>query len=191
MTCRTIRLLVTLALALLVTPLLADAQQPTKVFRTGRLAAGSPPEGPPFGHRTAEAFRQGLRELGYVEGQNLVIEWRFGEGRLERLPELAANWSICRSTSSWCLEENRSSVPPSTRPRPSPLSLRDRATRWVGGSSPAWPILVATSQVSTLFRPSCTANGWNSSKSWCPPSLASRSSRTGSVAKTDWSARRG
>jgi hypothetical protein len=71
---RTIGLLVTLALALLVTPLLADAQQPTKVYRIGRLAAGSPPEGPPFGHRTAEAVRQGLRALGYVEGQNLVIE---------------------------------------------------------------------------------------------------------------------
>jgi putative tryptophan/tyrosine transport system substrate-binding protein len=74
MTCRTIRLLVTLALALLVTPLLADAQQPTKVYRLGRLASGSPPEVSPFVHRTAEAFRQGLRALGYVEGQNLVIE---------------------------------------------------------------------------------------------------------------------
>jgi ABC-type uncharacterized transport system substrate-binding protein len=87
---RAIGLLVTFALALLVTPLMADAQQPTKVYRIGRLAAGSPPEGSPFGNRTAEAFRQGLRALGYVEGQNLVIEWRFGEGRLERLPDLAA-----------------------------------------------------------------------------------------------------
>ena len=37
-----------------------------------------------------EAFRQGLRDLGYVEGQNLVIEWRWAEGRDERLPDLAA-----------------------------------------------------------------------------------------------------
>jgi ABC-type uncharacterized transport system substrate-binding protein len=90
MTRRTIGFLVTLALALLVTPLMADAQQPTKVYRIGRLAAGSPPEVSPFVQRTAEAFRQGLRELGYVEGQNLVMTWRFAEGRLERLPELAA-----------------------------------------------------------------------------------------------------
>jgi putative tryptophan/tyrosine transport system substrate-binding protein len=85
---RTIALLITLAL--LVTPLIADAQQPTKVYRIGRLASGSPPEVSPFVQRTAEAFRQGLRELGYVESQNLVMTWRFAEGRLERLPELAA-----------------------------------------------------------------------------------------------------
>ena len=37
-----------------------------------------------------EAFRQGLRELGYVEGKNIVIEWRYGEGKPERVTELAA-----------------------------------------------------------------------------------------------------
>ena len=94
MTCRSIGLLVTLALALFVAPLMADAQQPTKVYRVGRLSAGSPPEVSPFVQRTAEAFRQGLRELGHVEGQNLVLTWRFAEGRLERLP---ARRVLCRS----------------------------------------------------------------------------------------------
>jgi putative tryptophan/tyrosine transport system substrate-binding protein len=60
------------------------------VYRVGQLSAGSPPEVSPFVQWTAEAFRQGLRALGYVEGQNLALTWRFAEGSLERLPELAA-----------------------------------------------------------------------------------------------------
>jgi putative ABC transport system substrate-binding protein len=87
MTRRTIGLLVTLALAILVTPLAADAQQATTVHRVGRLIAGNPPAGP---DPSLEAFRQGLRDLGYVEGQNLVIEHRSAEGSTERLPHLAA-----------------------------------------------------------------------------------------------------
>src|SRR6266436_2205888 len=76
-----------LALSILVAPVVAAAQQPTKVYRIGRLSPGLPPSQP---SPSMEAFRQRLRELGYVEGQNLVIEWRWAEGREERLPELAA-----------------------------------------------------------------------------------------------------
>jgi len=64
----------------------ATAQQPTKIPRIGYLAVSSPSTNP---HRT-EAFRQGLRELGYVEGKNIVIEYRHAEGKLDRLPALAA-----------------------------------------------------------------------------------------------------
>ncbi len=64
----------------------AQAQQPAKVPRIGYLAAASPSANP----ARIEAFRQGLRELGYVEGKNIVIEWRFADGKLERLPEFAA-----------------------------------------------------------------------------------------------------
>ena len=64
----------------------ADAQQPKKVPRIGYLA-GSTPE--PQSARI-KAFRQGLRELGYVEGKNIVFEYRYAEGKLERLPALAA-----------------------------------------------------------------------------------------------------
>jgi putative ABC transport system substrate-binding protein len=66
-------------------PLVADAQPAGKVYRIGRLNPGSP-EGNPY----IEVFRQALHELGYIEGQNLVIEYRWAEGRPERLPDLAA-----------------------------------------------------------------------------------------------------
>ena len=71
--------------ALLAAPLAAGAQQAAKIARIGYLAsnlAATP-------HRP-EAFRQGLRDLGYVEGRNLVIEYRDAEGKGERLPALAA-----------------------------------------------------------------------------------------------------
>ena len=64
----------------------AEAQQPTKIPRIGYLSGGSPSA---VSART-EAFRQGLRELGYVEGKNIVIEYRYAEGKLDRLPALAA-----------------------------------------------------------------------------------------------------
>ena len=64
----------------------AHAQQPTKIPRIGYLSGTSPSA---IVART-EAFRQGLRELGYVEGKNIVIEYRAAEGKLDRLPALAA-----------------------------------------------------------------------------------------------------
>ena len=71
---------------LLAVAVIAEAQQPTKVPRIGYLSTDSPST---IAARI-EAFRQGLRELGYVEGKNIVIEWRFGEGKAARLPGLAA-----------------------------------------------------------------------------------------------------
>ncbi len=76
----------TLALGILVGSLAADAQQPAKVPRMGYLATSDPSRHSRF----LEAFRQGLRDLGWVEGQNIAIEYRWAEGRLERLPDLAA-----------------------------------------------------------------------------------------------------
>jgi len=65
---------------------LAEAQQSKKVPRIGVLWLYSPAIASPF----AEAFRQGLRELGYVEGKSIVIEYRHAEGKYDRLPSLAA-----------------------------------------------------------------------------------------------------
>ncbi len=85
MTRRLIGLLVTLALGFVVVPL-TDAQPVGKVPRIGVLG----PRPPAAFVTEIEAFRQGLRELGYTEGQNLVMEYRYGEGNAERLPALAA-----------------------------------------------------------------------------------------------------
>jgi putative ABC transport system substrate-binding protein len=65
-------------------PLLADAQPAGKAPKIAFLSASSPI------NATVEAFRQGLRDLGYVEGRNIVIEYRWAEGRFDRLPALAA-----------------------------------------------------------------------------------------------------
>src|SRR5262245_52048884 len=64
----------------------ADAQQTGKVPRTGYLGGGSPSSYP----ARIEAFRQGLRELGYMEGKNIVVEYRYAEGKADRERELAA-----------------------------------------------------------------------------------------------------
>ena len=64
----------------------AAAQQPAKIPRIGFLVANFPATNP----ARIETFRHGLRELGYVEGKNIVIEWRYAEGKLDRLPALAA-----------------------------------------------------------------------------------------------------
>jgi putative ABC transport system substrate-binding protein len=70
----------------LLMPVPVQAQQPAKITRIGYLAAAS------FSVNAArvQAFRRGLRNLGYVEGKNIFIEWRSAEGKLDRLPALAA-----------------------------------------------------------------------------------------------------
>src|SRR2546427_3969067 len=86
MWCRTVGGIVTLILSLLTAPLTSQAQQAAKVPRLGLLIPSS------FSAVAArlEAFRHGLRDLGYVEGRNITIEYRFAEGKADRLPELVA-----------------------------------------------------------------------------------------------------
>jgi len=71
---------------LLASPRASEAQQAGKVPRIGYLRSTSPSDRPPL----LDAFRQGLRELGWVEGRNIVIDYRYAEGRFDRLPDLAA-----------------------------------------------------------------------------------------------------
>jgi putative tryptophan/tyrosine transport system substrate-binding protein len=70
-------------------PLAAEAQQAGKVNQVGYLTPGSPSD--PGRQRRFDAFRQGLRELGYVDGQNIAIEPRWAEGKYDRYPALAAD----------------------------------------------------------------------------------------------------
>jgi putative ABC transport system substrate-binding protein len=85
MWCRTVGCIVMLTLSLLAVPLAAEAEQAGKVSRIAFLSTGSPEDSP-----TADAFRQELHALGYVEGQNILIEWRWGRGTTERFPDFAA-----------------------------------------------------------------------------------------------------
>src|SRR5262245_35033562 len=80
--------IVILLLSLLTVPLTAKAQHLGKVYRIGFLFAGSPPL-PSAPAPNLDAFRQQLQALGWVEGQNIVMERRWAERQFERLPTLA------------------------------------------------------------------------------------------------------
>src|SRR6266704_2893431 len=73
-------------LIILTTAHLAEAQQPKKVPRIGYLSAFEPTTE----STRSEAIRLALRELGYIEGENIAIEYRYAEGKSDRYPELAA-----------------------------------------------------------------------------------------------------
>ena len=93
-----------LVLTLLAGALGADAQPPEKVVRIGYLSLQRED-----GDRSwVAAFRQGLQELGYVEGGNVAIEQCHAAGRAERLPGLASELVGSSSMSSWCTDCGRS-----------------------------------------------------------------------------------
>src|SRR2546422_6418273 len=85
MWCRAVGVIVMLTLGMLAAPLAAHAQPAGKIPRLGLLVPGTPPE------PLTEAFRQGLRDLGYVEGQTLTLEVRWDEHHPERWLDLATD----------------------------------------------------------------------------------------------------
>jgi len=71
--------------ALLAVVVIAQAQQPTKIPRIGYVSGSGDPQTPGY---QVEAFRRGLRDLGYIEGKNILVEYRYVEGGLDRVPGL-------------------------------------------------------------------------------------------------------
>jgi len=95
--------------------LAVEAQQTAKVARIGYLSTNHDAN-----PHLREAFLQGLRDLGYVEGRNVVIEYRDAEGKPERLPALAAELVALKV--DVIVVAHPKPWPPSTRPGPCPLS---------------------------------------------------------------------
>ena len=80
-------LILTLILGILAMPIAAEAQRQAKVPRLGYVSgSGDPSAAGPH----VEAFRQGLRDRGYIEGKNILVEYRYAEGKLDRVPGLVA-----------------------------------------------------------------------------------------------------
>jgi putative tryptophan/tyrosine transport system substrate-binding protein len=108
-------LVVALVLSSIAAPLAVDAQRPEKLYRIGMLERTSPA----INAANLEGFRQGLRELGYVEGKSFVIEYRSADGRDERFPSLAAelvrlkvNLILTRGTSAALAAKNATGTIP-------------------------------------------------------------------------------
>ena len=81
----TVGFIVALALGILAAPVISTAQKPAKIPRIGVLSPAPPAPRPDL-----DAFRQALRDLGYVEGHNILLEYRYADWQLDRLSALAA-----------------------------------------------------------------------------------------------------
>jgi putative ABC transport system substrate-binding protein len=137
---RLIGLAVILTAGLTFAPLAIEAQQAGKVARIGVLREVSPPD--PF----VEAFKQGLRELGYVEGRNISIEYRWAEGKTQRLPGLAAD-----------LARLKVDVIVTTGTSPTQAAMRETTTIPIVMVSTGDP--VGTGLVASLARPGGNVTG--------------------------------
>ena len=135
----TVRTLCVLFFALSVS---AQAQQPKKIPRIGFLGSLSASASSDQSH--AEAFRQGLRELGYVDGKNIVIEYRYADGKFETLPSLAAELVRLKVGHPCCEGAHLRRMLPRMPPVRFRLSWGMPPIPLAPGLSPAWRGLAGT-----------------------------------------------
>ncbi len=143
---RTIGLISTLALGLLATPLLAEAQKAGKVYRIGYLHFRAGPTA------TDEAFLQGLRDLGWIEGQNIAIEYRWAAGKRDRYPALAEE--LVRLKVDLIVTAIRA-----------PTQAAKNATRTIPIVMTAGPDAVENGLIASLARPGGNVTGMSNSYS--------------------------
>ena len=129
-----------LVVVLLAVAVIAAQPPEQKVYRIGVLRSDTPSI---FATRN-EAFRQGLHELGYVEGKNIVIEYRYAEGKLDRLPLLAAEL-VDHKIDVIVTGGNQATLAASKRPAPSQSLSDPLATLSSLESSLAWLTLAGMS----------------------------------------------
>jgi len=134
-------------------PLAARAQQPAMPV-VGFLHPSSPD---PFRPR---AFRQGLKDAGFIEGENVAIEYRSADDQIDRLPALATE-----------LVQRRVAVIATGSP-PAVFAAKAATTTIPMALSPVSPGRAATSRGSTFSRASWQRSGWNCCVRWCPGPLA-------------------
>ena len=139
MSCKVTSLVFTLALALLVAPLATEAQPARKVPRIGVVAPLGPP---PAANPDIDGFRQGLRELGYVEGQTITVEYRWASTQLDRYRALAVELArlpvdvlVVTGTAALPAVRQVSSMVPIVMGS-KPMSS---ASRWAAGTPPTSP----------------------------------------------------
>ena len=136
------------AVVLLAVAVIAEAQQPKKVSRIGYLSNTGDAA---TESARSEAIRLALRELGYIEGQNIAIEYRYAEGKPDRAPELAAELVRLKVDIIVVAEGTRGSGRPRMRPRRFPSSWRALG-----------PILLEAGIVESLARPGGNVTGTHS-----------------------------
>ena len=162
-----------IVVVLLAVAVIAEAQQPKKVPRIGYLA----PNDRTSDSARSEPIRRALRELGYIEGQNIAFEYRYAEGKRDREPELAAE--LVRLKVDFIVAAGRDQPRPGMRPRQFPSLWR------VLGSIlsrrallKALPVPAATSPALQTFPENWVGSGWSCSKKPFPKLPASRFSAT-------------